>query len=311
MREDQEFGEWGPDWTQEQDDRLRASLGALRHDVDAAGIPDVRFVLQRAGRQRHRAVAGIAAGAAAVLGLSWIGYQAIDHDTTTAPPAGTSIPTEQEDDSTVTDGETSTQEATTTDEETDEAPPVDPEDLVLAESGGPELSLFVPPPLWASDAFTGGAEAVSGSGEFESTALFQCDPDDVRWGTEDEGTFGVLGVWSSGSAFAHQRVRVLESPEAADSYVSEVEAALAGCQAPAEADNIAIDVEPLELTGSYRLTTTFQDGTAPMTDFYYVIEHEGTPEAVSTFALTDYSGDVTDAEAVDELQRLAGLATGH
>lgn len=77
------------------------------------------------------------------------------------------------------------------------------------------------------------------------------------------------------------------------------------------ADNIAIDVEPLELTGSYRLTTTFQDGTAPMTDFYYVIEHEGTPEAVSTFALTDYSGDVTDAEAVDELQRLAGLATGH
>ena len=67
-------------------------------------------------------------------------------------------------------------------------------DLVLAESGGPELSLFVPPPLWASDAFTGGAEAVSGSGEFESTALFPCDPDDVRWGTEDEGTMLDLPV---------------------------------------------------------------------------------------------------------------------
>src|SRR5699024_9028270 len=109
------------------------------------------------------------------------------------------------------------------DEETGAVPPVDPEDLVLAESGGPELRLFVPPSLWASDTFTGGAEAVAGSGEFESTALFPCDPDDVRWGAADEGTFGILGVWSGGSAFAQQRVRVLESPEAADSYVNEVD----------------------------------------------------------------------------------------
>lgn len=304
MREDQEFRDWGPEWSQEQDDRLRASLGALRHDVDAAGIPDVRFVLQRAGRQRHRAVAGIAAGAAAVLGLSWLGFQAIDNDATTAPPAGTSTPTEQDD-------PTASEEETSTEEETGEAPPVAPEDLVLAESGGPEPSLFVPPTLWASDAFSDGAATVASSGDFESTALFPCDPDDVLWGAEDEGTFGVLGVWSGGSAFAHQRVRVLESPEAAASYVNDLDAALATCQAPAEADNIVIDVEPLDLSGGYRLTTTFQDGTEPITDFYYVVQHEGTPEAVSTFALTDWSGDATDAEAVAEFERLAGLAIGH
>ena len=62
MRDEQEFQDWDTDWTQEQDDHLRAALGSLRHDVDRAGIPDVRFVLRRAGRQRHRAVAGIAAG---------------------------------------------------------------------------------------------------------------------------------------------------------------------------------------------------------------------------------------------------------
>ena len=81
MREEQEF----QDWTQDADDELRRALGSLRHDVDAAGIPDVRFVMRRAGRQRHRALAGVAAGAAAVLGLSWFGYQAIDNAPSTAP----------------------------------------------------------------------------------------------------------------------------------------------------------------------------------------------------------------------------------
>lgn len=294
MREEQEF----QDWTQEQDDELRRALGSLRHDVDAAGIPDVRFVMRRAGRQRHRALAGVAAGAAAVLGLSWFGYQAMDNAPSTAP-AGDGSPATTERDQT---------EATDDGSETDAAPPA-AEDLVLAESGGPDLSLFVPPTLWASDAFTGGAATEAGTGEFESTGLFECDPDDVMWGAQDEGTFGVMGVWSGGSAFASQRVRVLDSADAATGYVNDLTSALATCEAPAEADNIVLDVEPLELSGAYRLTTEFRDGTAPMTDFVYVVQHDGTPEAVSTFRVVDWSADATDAEAVTELERLAGLVT--
>lgn len=301
MREGQEFQEWDADWTQEQDDRLRAALGALRHDVDGAGIPDVRFVMRRAGRQRHRAVAGIAAGAAAVLGLSWLGYQSLDDGTTTAPPAGTSTPT--------TDQPEGTEAPTDEPSGTQGAALVAREDLVLAESGGPPLDLFVPPTLWESAAFTDGAATSAGVGEFESTSLVGCDTDDVMWGAGDEGTFGVMGIWSGGSAFAAQRVRVLDSADAAAAYVNDLDAALASCTAPAEADNITLEVQPLVLPGAHRITTTFEDGTDPITNFYYVVQHDGTPEAASTFRLTDWSEDATDAEAVAEFERLAALVT--
>lgn len=294
MREEHDFQEWTP----EQDDRLRASLGALRQDVEAAGLPDVRFVMQRAGRRRHRAVAGVAAGAAAVLGLSWFGYQALDGAPSSAPAGdGTTVTTERDQGEDVTDGV----EAESTD-----AAQVDPEDLVVSESGGPDLTLFVPPSLWASETFTGGAPTEAGMGEFENTALFDCDPDSVYWGAPDEGTFGVVTVWADGSASGTQRVRVLDSADAASAYVNDIDAALASCQAPAEADNIDLDVTPLELSGAYRVSTTFRDGSEPMTDFYYVVQHEGTAQAASTFRLTDWSGEATDAEAVAEFERLAG-----
>lgn len=315
MREEQDHPDRAHEWAQEQDDRLRASLGALRQDVDAAGIPDVRFVMRRAGRQRHRAVVGIAAGAAAVLGLSWFGYQSLDGDSSTAPAGdGTSVTTER-DDSTTDDGTTdeATTEDTTTDNTTDDtsAAPVQADDLVLAESGGPDLNLFVPPTLWASETFTGGAATSAGGGEFETTALFDCDPDDVTWGADDEGTFGVMNIWSGDGTFGAQRVRVLDSADAAQGYAQEVNAALSSCEAPAEADNIDLVIEPLDLSGAYRITTTFRDGSEPLTDFYYVVQHEGTPEAASTFRLTDWSAEATNQEAVAELERLADLATGH
>ncbi|QDO88928.1 hypothetical protein FNH13_11825 [Ornithinimicrobium ciconiae] len=302
MREEQDF----QDWTAEQDERLRASLGALRHDVDAAGLPDVRFVMRRAGRQRQRAVAGVAAGAAAVLGLSWFGYQAMDSTPSTAPAGdGTSVTTERDQDEVTQD---TTDDSTSTDpESSDTALLVTPDELVLAQSGGPELSLFVPPTLWASDTFTSGATTSAGVGDFESTQLFDCDPDNVTWGSTDEGTFGIMTIWSDGSAFGTQRVRVLDSPDAAASYVNDLDAALATCQAPAEADNISLDVTPLELSGAYRVTTEFGDGNDPIVEFVYVVQHQGTPEAVSTIQVTDWSGEVTDAGAASELQRLADL----
>lgn len=313
MREDQELQDWAGDWTQEQDDRLRASLGALRHDVDAAGIPDVRFVMRRAGRQRQRALVGVAAGAAAVLGLSWFGYQAMDNGASTAPAGdGTSVTTERE----VTDGRTT--DGQTTEDQTDgqtdgtEAEPVDPEDLVVAQSGGPDVSLFVPPAAWASDTFTDGAPSHAVTGWFESTGMFGCDPDDVAWGTPEEGTFGMM--WLSGgdgTVFATQRVRVLESPDAAADYATQLTDALEDCRAPADADNVVFDVEPLGLSGAYRFTTTFVDGSDPITEFVYVVAHEGTPQAVSTIRVTDWSGRVTDAEAATELERLAEQVVGN
>lgn len=297
MREEQEF----LDWTQDDDDELRRALSSLRHDVDAAGVPDVRFVLRRAGRQRHRAVVGIAAGAAAVLGLSWFGYQAIDNAPSTAPAAdGTTVTTERDETGDVAD-------TSQTEDQTADAPLVEVQDLVLSESGRPDVSLFVPPSLWASDAFTGGAATEAGMGEFESTALFDCDPDDVMWGSADEGTFGIMTIWSQGRAFGAQRVRVLDSSDVATGYVNDLDAALSDCRAPADADNIILDVQPLELSGAYRVTTTFVDGTESITDFVSVVQHEGTPEAVTTIRITDWSREATDAEAVTELERLAGL----
>jgi hypothetical protein len=299
MRDEQEF----PDWTQDQDDRLRAALGSLRHDVDAAGIPDVRFVMRRATRQRHRAVVGIAAGAAAVLGLSWFGLQALDETPSTAPADNGTVTTERD-------------QAPTTEQPTEQPPPdstdpapVDRVDLFTSAASVPDLSLFVPPGLWSSETFTDGAATESALGETEGTALFDCDPDDVMWGAADEGTFGIMGVWSEGRAFGTQRVRVLDSPDAASGYVDDLNAALSDCEAPAEADNIALDVQPLERSGAYRITTEFRDGTESMTDFVYVVQHDGTPEAVSTFRLVDWSREATDAEAVEELERLGGLAT--
>lgn len=318
MREEQEFQDWTPEsaaeWTHAQDERLRTSLGSLRDDVDAAGLPDVRFVMRRAGRQRHRTLAGVAAGAAAVLGLSWVGYQSLDTEAGTAPPAGTGTVTTERDQSEApsTDGSTtdrSTTDHSSTGPETTDAALVDPSGVVLAKSGGPDLHLFVPPTLWASPTFTDGAATEAGTGEFESTALFDCDPDDVMWGSPQEGTFGVMSVWTGGTAFGSQRVRVLDSGQAATGYVNDMNTALAECTAPEEATNIVLDVQPLELSGAYRVTTEFRDGTDPMTDFVYAVQHDGTPTAVSTFRITDWSAAATDGEAVAELERLAGLVT--
>lgn len=302
MPEEQEF----QDWTIDQDARLRAALGSLRHDVDTAGIPDVRFVMRRAARQRHRAIAGIAAGAAAVLGLSWFGFQALDDAPSTAPADNNSTVTTERDQESTTE-----QPPDEVSEESTEAAPVDRVDLFTSEASIPDLSLFVPPALWSSDVFTGGSPTESALGEVEGTTLFDCDPDDVMWGGPDEGTFGIMGIWSNGSAFGTQRVRVLDTAEAASGYVDDVNAALSDCEAPLEADNIILDVQPLELSGAYRITTEFIDGTEPMTDFVYVVQHDGTPEAVSTFRLVDWSREATDAQAAEELERLGNLATDH
>lgn len=312
MREEHDF----QDWTAEQDERLRASLGALRHDVDAAGLPDVRFVMRRAGRQRQRAVAGVAAGAAAVLGLSWFGYQAMDSTPSTAPAGdGTGVTTQDRTtdvkDRNATDGaetdDPRTAEAEATDGTTG-AEPVNRVDLVTSASSVPDVSLFVPPASWASDAFTDGRASESVLGAFESTGVFGCDPDDVGWGTPEEGTFGMMWLTEGdGNIFATQRVRVLESPTAADEYAGTLHGALADCRATAEAGNVVFDVEPLQLSGAYRFTTEFGDGNDPIVEFVYVVQHQGTPEAVSTIQVTDWSGEVTDAGAASELQRLADL----
>lgn len=301
MREEQEF----QDWTQDADDELRRALGSLRHDVDAAGIPDVRFVMRRAGRQPHRALAGVAAGAAAVLGLSWFGYQAMDDSPSTAPAGDGTVTTDRDRADEAPD--TSTHEGA----ESDDAAPVDRVDLFTSEASVPALTLFVPPALWESQTFTGGAATQSAMGDPEGTMLFECDPDDVMWGSADEGTFGIMTVWSEGRAFGTQRVRALDSAEAATGYVNDMNATLSDCQAPAEATNIVLDVEPLELSGAYRLTTNFVDGSESMTDFVYVIQHEDTPEAVSTIRITDWSGSVSDDAAAAELERLAGLVAGN
>jgi len=311
MREGQEFQDWTNEWSEEQDARLRTSLGALRHDVDAAGIPDVRFVMKRAGRQRHRAVVGIAAGAAAVLGLSWFGYQALDNTPGTAP-AGDGTATEPERTQDPTDGQETDGGQTGDPTEGTEAAPVDPADLVVSESGGPDVSLFVPPALWASEVFTDGDKSEAVTGWFETTGMFGCDPDDVYWGTPEEGTFGMLWLTDdSTNVFATQRVRVLESSAAADDYAAQLNGALGDCQAPAEADNVVFEVEPLELSGAYRFTTTFVDGSDAITEFVYVFGHEGTPEAVSTIRVTDWSKQVTDDEAAAELERLSDLVIGN
>lgn len=313
MPEDQEF----QDWTTEQDDRLRAALGSLRQDVDAAGLPDVRFVYRRAGQHRQSAVAGLAAGAAAVVGLSWFGIHAMTGTPSTAPAHDGTVSTQVET-SGDTDGDRESASADPSQEhqtesespsESTDAAPVFPDDLFSSEGRAPDPALFVPPTLWSSDVFTGGTATDVGGADWEGTGIFNCDSDDVLWGTPEEGTFGIMKIWSGGSAFASQRVRVLDSPEAATTYVNDMETALADCTAPADATNLILDVQPLSLSGAYRMTTEFVDGSEPITEFVYVVQHDGTPESVSTFDLVDWSGKATDTEAVDEFERLAGLVT--
>lgn len=63
------------DWTAEHDARLRAALTSLRADVEAAPLPDVRFVRARGmARRRQRQLTWTAAAAAAAVVVGTVGY---------------------------------------------------------------------------------------------------------------------------------------------------------------------------------------------------------------------------------------------
>jgi hypothetical protein len=63
------------DWTPDDDARLRAALASLRADVEAAPMPDVRFVKARGmARRRQRLLTWTAAAAAAAVVVGTVGY---------------------------------------------------------------------------------------------------------------------------------------------------------------------------------------------------------------------------------------------
>ena len=81
------------DWTAHDDDQLRGALATLRADVDAAPLPDVRFVRARGvRRRRQRALALTAAASAAAVVVGSVGFSELGRDATlpVAPATRTS-----------------------------------------------------------------------------------------------------------------------------------------------------------------------------------------------------------------------------
>ena len=79
------------DWTADDDDRLRAALTSLRTDVEAAPLPDVRFVKARGtARRRQRMLTWTAAAAVAAVVVGTVGYSQLSSDRPghQTPPAG-------------------------------------------------------------------------------------------------------------------------------------------------------------------------------------------------------------------------------
>ena len=69
------------DWTADHDARLRAALTSLRADVEAAPLPDVRFVKARGmARRRQRLLTWTAAAAAAVVVVGTVGYSQLGRE---------------------------------------------------------------------------------------------------------------------------------------------------------------------------------------------------------------------------------------
>jgi hypothetical protein len=83
------------DWTADDDAQLRAALISLRADVEAAPLPDVRFVKARGmARRRQRLISWSAAAAAAAVVVGTVGYSQLGRDTSLqTPPAGRSSTT--------------------------------------------------------------------------------------------------------------------------------------------------------------------------------------------------------------------------
>lgn len=69
------------DWTADHDAQLRAALTSLRADVEAAPLPDVRFVKARGmARRRQRLLTWTAAAAAAAVVVGTVGYSQFGRD---------------------------------------------------------------------------------------------------------------------------------------------------------------------------------------------------------------------------------------
>lgn len=185
-------------------------------------------------------------------------------------------------------------------EPTDAGPSaVDEEMPVVGSSPALASGMFVAASQWSSQALTGGAATRAGTLEFGgSAALHMCDPD-----TSSAGTFGLVGVTNieTGVFIGRQRVRVLESSQAASDYLSRLASGFsAGCSFP----NGTNEVTPGEREGTFRIDTVFADGSPTLTTFVGVTEMT-TDNAVATVVITE----ITDPSAgFDELDRLLDLA---
>jgi hypothetical protein len=162
-----------------------------------------------------------------------------------------------------------------------------------------DSSLFVAGSQWASLPLTGDKQSSAGAGEWEGTAsLTECDGD-----TSPTGRFGIIRVRdsSTGAYFGAQRVRILGSAQAASDYSAKLLTTLGrDCEFP----NGASKVTAGRLAGTYRVDTTFADGSTTLTSFIGFTAME-TAKAVTTVLVW---GLDDPAQGFDELARLLALA---
>lgn len=303
------------EWTVADDEALRSSLSPLRREVDLLPLPDVRFVRAR-GRARHRRAlaGGVAAGAAAVLLVGYVGFQDLhgqDRSLTPATSTRTGAPTATEGPSAAPPPSATAPTASSTGAVPSPrgSTTVGARGRVTVVGTRPLLhaDLFVPPAHWSSPALTRGQRTADLAPDWEgSAAIGLCDVDVARDGTGAAGRFGIVTVkdTGSGTAVGKQRVRLTGSAAAAEREVSRLERGLQTCAS--RVPGVTVTAGPAADT-AYRVDFKNPHGGPVITE-WVAVTAQTTPGAVTTFTLNGGGVNPALTDGFGELHRLVALA---
>lgn len=165
--------------------------------------------------------------------------------------------------------------------------------------------LFLSEAEWTEGAGRGiqGGVLVHGPGHYEgSAAVIECDPD-----TTPDGTFGIQRARkeSDGTYVGVQRIRLFTGTQDAidtnvAAYMDRIRTALdKGCTS----ENTKVTATKGPADDTWKVVTTFNDGTAPLTDWVLLLRPMKSG-LVSTIAITSPSGITDDASGFAALTRL-------
>ncbi|MEI2777393.1 MAG: hypothetical protein V9G19_15735 [Tetrasphaera sp.] len=174
----------------------------------------------------------------------------------------------------------------------------------------PQAHLFLDPRAFTSRFLTGDATAEAGPGAWEGSPVITegCDAD-----TSGEGTFALMRVKRQGvdaSYFATQRVREVffgdgDAKALVDAEIKRLTDGFTGCTVRNGQTTTTSTAGPA--AGQFQLVTTFDDNSAPITEFV-AVSATGTPGYVSTIVLWTTAPEGIDSDSYwAQLARLTTL----